>query len=62
VADRGVRVLLLVAGEPGSTPPFEAVADEVRNEMKRRAGDEALRRLLDRLRGDQRVQTADVAS
>jgi hypothetical protein len=33
---------------------------EVRNEMKRRAGDAAVRGLLDELRANGRLQTADV--
>jgi hypothetical protein len=60
VTRRGVRVLLLLAREEGETPPLAAVEVEVRNEMKRRAGDAAVRGLLDELRANGRLQTADV--
>jgi parvulin-like peptidyl-prolyl isomerase len=55
----GARVLLLVAREDGDSPPLEAIEAEVRNEMKRRAGDEAVRRLLAELRANARLETAD---
>ena len=60
VTRRGVRVLLLLAKEEGKAPALEEVETEVRNEMKRRAGDTAVRRLLDQLRASGRLQTADV--
>jgi parvulin-like peptidyl-prolyl isomerase len=60
VTRRGVRVLLLLAKEEGEAPALEEVETEVRNEMKRRAGDDAVRRLLDQLRASGRLQTADV--
>jgi hypothetical protein len=60
VTRRGVRVLLLLAREEGEAPALGEVEAEVRNEMKRRAGDTAVRRLLDELRANGRVQTADV--
>jgi parvulin-like peptidyl-prolyl isomerase len=56
----GVRVLVLLAKEDGEAPALEAVETEVRNEMKRRAGDAAVRGLLDELRASGRLQTADV--
>jgi parvulin-like peptidyl-prolyl isomerase len=62
VAGRGVRVLLLLAKEEDEAPALEAVEAEVRNEMKRRAGDAAVRRLLDQLRASGRLQTADVSA
>jgi hypothetical protein len=55
----GVRVLLLVAREDGDSPPLKAIEAEVRNEMKRRAGDEAVRRLLAELRANARLDTVD---
>jgi len=60
VTGGGVRVLLLLAREDGEAPALEEVEGEVRNEMKRRAGDDAVRRLLDQLRASGRVQIADV--
>jgi len=59
VSRSGVRVLLMLAKEAGDWPPLEEVAAEVRNEMKRRAGDDALRRLLDELRANGRLQIAE---
>jgi hypothetical protein len=56
---RGVRVLLLVAKEESRAPAFEEVEAEVRNEMRRRAGDDAVRRLLAELRANGRLQTAE---
>ena len=52
VAATGVRVLTVVAAEPGAAPPLEEITDEVRSEMVRRAGDRALRGLLDQLRDE----------
>jgi hypothetical protein len=60
VTRRGVRVLLLLAKGEGEAPALEEVETEVRHEMKRRAGDDAVRRLLDQLRASGRLQTADV--
>lgn len=60
VTRRGVRVLLVLAKEVGEAPALEEVETEVRNEMKRRAGDMAVRRLLDELRANGRLQTANV--
>jgi parvulin-like peptidyl-prolyl isomerase len=52
----GWHVLKLVEAEPPAAPPFEEIADSVRAEWVRRAGDRALRRYLDELR-----EAADVA-
>jgi len=49
-APGGVAVLRLVARAPGFAPPFDEVESAVRAELRRRAGDEALRRYLESLR------------
>ena len=49
-AGSGWRVVVLVARDDGFVPPLEAVEDEVRAELRRRAGDEALRAYLAELR------------
>jgi hypothetical protein len=54
----GLQVLMLVAREPGAAAPFEAVEEEVRAEWRRRAGDEALRRYLEGLRGSAEIRVA----
>ena len=46
----GYHVLELLQREPQRTPPFEEVAEQVRTEWTRRAGDRALRGYLDELR------------
>ena len=46
----GWHVLQLVEREERHTPPFEEIEEEVRAEMRRRAGDSALREYLDELR------------
>jgi hypothetical protein len=56
----GVRVMLLVARETEAEPEFGEVEAEVRNEMKRRAGDTAIRRLLEELRAGGEVEVAGV--
>ncbi|MFQ5416664.1 MAG: SurA N-terminal domain-containing protein [Myxococcota bacterium] len=61
VGQRGARVLLLRARSGGEAPRFEDIETEVRNEMKRRAGDAAVRQLLDDLRREGDVQSADLA-
>jgi parvulin-like peptidyl-prolyl isomerase len=48
----GVHLLQLVDREPASTPPYEIIAEQVRNEWRRRQGDRALRAYLDGLRED----------
>jgi hypothetical protein len=60
VTGSGARVLLLIAKEEEEAPPLEQVEGEVRNEMKRRAGDTAVRRLLDQLRANGRLQIGDL--
>jgi parvulin-like peptidyl-prolyl isomerase len=54
----GYHVLRLVAREPGATPELAAVRDEVRAELRRRGGDEALRRYLDELRRRAEIRVA----
>ena len=55
----GLHVFQLLEREEARVPPFEAVAEQVRAEWVRRAGDRALRRYLDDLRKDARVQTLE---
>ena len=55
----GLHVFQLIEREEARVPPFEAVAEQVRAEWVRRAGDRALRRYLDDLRKDARVQTLE---
>ena len=49
-AGRNWYVLEIIDREPGRTPPLEEVESEVRAEMFRRAGDNALRQYLENLR------------
>ncbi len=51
----GLHVVQMVTREPEKTPPLSEIEAEVRAEIRRRAGDQALRRYLDGLR-----RTADV--
>ena len=60
VTRRGVRVLIMIAKEESRAPVFDEVEVEVRNEMRRRAGDDAVRRLLADLRANGRLQTVEV--
>ncbi len=46
----GLQVLQLVAREPARARPFDEVADQVRAQHRRRAGEDALRRYLAELR------------
>ena len=46
----GYRVLTLVDAESSRVPHLDAIRDDVRAELRRRAGDEALRRYLEELR------------
>jgi parvulin-like peptidyl-prolyl isomerase len=46
----GYHVLRLVAREPGVVPPLDEIREEVRAELRRRAGDRALRDYLAELR------------
>jgi parvulin-like peptidyl-prolyl isomerase len=55
----GVRILLLLAKSVPEDPPLSEVESEVRSEMIRRAGDDALRQLLADLRADGRVDIAE---
>ncbi len=59
-AASGYRVLQLLERAPGFAPPLAEVESEVRAEMRRRAGDRALREYLDDLRdeADVRVRSA----
>lgn len=52
----GFAVLRVVDRESASTPPLAQVEGEVRAELRRRAGDEALRRYLEDLRRDADVR------
>ena len=49
-ASAGFQVLQLVALEPGEAPPLDEIREEVRAELRRRAGDLALRDYLAELR------------
>jgi parvulin-like peptidyl-prolyl isomerase len=55
----GYHVFLLVEREEPRLPPFEEVAESVRAEWVRRAGDRALRGYLDDLRENAEVVTVD---
>ena len=55
----GLHVFQLIEREEARVPPFEDVAESVRAEWVRRAGDRALRGYLDDLREDARVQTLE---
>lgn len=54
----GYHVLRLVAREPARVPPLAEIASEVRAELRRRAGDDALRAYLDELRERADVRVA----
>ncbi len=51
----GIHVLQLVDREAPSAPAFESIREALRAEYRRRAGDQALRNYLDRLREGGRV-------
>ncbi len=55
----GFQVLWLADREEPRVPPLDAIREEVRSELRRRGGDEALRRYLDELRerADVRVRS-----
>jgi len=55
----GVRVMMLIARTEGQVPELPAVEAEVRAELKRRAGEAAIRRLLDDLRAGGEVEVVD---
>jgi hypothetical protein len=59
VMKSAVRVFLLVDRERSVAPEIEAIPNEVRAEMKRRAGDESVRALLDRLREGAELEFSD---
>jgi hypothetical protein len=59
VSKSAVRVFLLVDRELSVAPAIETIANEVRAEMKRRAGDDAVRSLLDRLRDAAALELSD---
>ncbi len=51
----GYAVIEVLEREPGATPAFEAVREQVRAELQRRTDEEAVRRLLQQLREDNSV-------
>jgi hypothetical protein len=55
----GHAVVEVLQREPGTTPPFEQVREQVSAEMQRRADEEAVRRLLQQLREDNSVVVSD---
>ncbi|MEM7410187.1 MAG: peptidylprolyl isomerase [Myxococcota bacterium] len=57
----GYHVLQVVDRAPGFVPPLSEIGDDVRAELRRRSGDEALRRYLEdlRSRADVRIRAAD---
>jgi len=54
----GWSVLQLTQREPSSTPPLEEIEDQVRAELRRRAGDTALRRYVEELRQHAEIRVA----
>lgn len=56
----GVRVLQMLEREPASAPLLEEIELEVRAEVRRRAGDRALRAYIDQLRERADVQVAEL--
>ncbi len=56
---QGVHVLWMVEKQDANSPPLSEVEAEVRSEMKRRAGDRALRESLDDLRARADVVVAE---
>ena len=57
----GYHVLVLLDRSPGRAPPLAEIADEVRAELRRRAGENALRAYLDDLRSRADVRVRDGA-
>jgi parvulin-like peptidyl-prolyl isomerase len=55
----GVYIVQLVDREAGQRPPLAEIEPQVRAEMKRRAGDDAVRAALERLRREGEVVTAE---
>lgn len=58
-AASGVYVVQLVDREASGRPPLEEIEPQVRVEMKRRAGDDAVRAALERLRREGEVVTTE---
>jgi len=58
----GVHLLELVAAEPGGPAPFAEVREQVAAELRRRAGERALREYLDSLRAAADVELNGVQS
>jgi parvulin-like peptidyl-prolyl isomerase len=56
----GIHLLQLVDREPSRSPPYDEIAEQVRNEWTRRAGDRALRDYLDELRVQADVDVAEL--
>lgn len=54
----GYHVMLLEDRAPGRVPPLSEIENEVRAELRRRAGDTALRDYLDELRDRADVRVA----
>ena len=61
-AGTGWQVVVLVARDAGFVPPLESIEKEVRTEVRRRAGDEALRSYLDELRSRAELVVAPLGS
>jgi hypothetical protein len=57
-AAEGWQILRVVARDPDVVPPLVEIEDEVRAEMRRRAGDAALRGYLDGLRARAEIRIA----
>jgi parvulin-like peptidyl-prolyl isomerase len=55
----GIHLLQLLEREPNRTLPYDEIAEQVRNEWRRRAGDRALRDYLDDLRAQADVDVAE---
>jgi hypothetical protein len=58
-SNAGYHVLVGLAREPGNVPPLDEIREPLRAEMRRRAGDTALRTYLDDLRRRADVRTVD---
>jgi len=59
VMKSAVHVFLLIDREVSRAPAIEDILNEVRAEMKRRSGDDAVRSLLDRLRAGAELDFSD---
>lgn len=58
----GIHLLQLLAAEPAAAPAFEEVREQVAAELRRRAGDRALREYLDALRANAEIALVDPQS